>query len=442
MDQQAAEFKVTNRMVLAIAVPMTFAFLTVPLLGLADTAIVGQFGDPALIGGLAVGTVIFNILFTTFSFLRTGTTGFVAQAFGRGDILEQQTVFFRSLLVAIVIGLVLLPISPIIRQLGLWVIGPENEVYQAASTYMIIRFWGAPFTLVSYTVLGLLLGQDRAFANLIVQSAINGLNICLSVVLGLWLDWNIVGVAWGTVIAETAIAIAALIWLISGFDKSKLPTLKHVLDRAAMIKMFGVNRDIMIRSFAQLGTFFTFTGLGSSMGAVTLAGNAILMNFFLLAAYFLDGLAAASEQLAGRALGAGATNAFWQTVKKTWAFGFVLASIASLCLLMFGGLAIDLMTTSDAVRSSSRQYLIWAALTPLVGVLAFQLDGVFIGATWSVDMRNVMLISVTIFIALTYILVPIIGNHGLWLSLIIWLIVRGLCLLYVLPKRARLIGVN
>lgn len=437
MDQSSAPFNVTNRMVLAIAVPMTLAFLTVPLLGLADTAIVGQFGDPAIIGGLAIGAIIFDLVFTTFNFLRTGTTGFVAQAFGRGDVTEQQAIFFRAILMALVVGFVLLPLSPFIRWIGLWIIGPDEGVYQAASTYMIIRFLGAPFTLVNYSILGMLLGQNRAVANLTIQTAMNGLNILLSVVLGLWLNWNIAGVAWGTVIAEAAIAAGAFLWLWNSFDKSQMPSRARILDRAALGKMVNVNRDIMIRSFALLTAFFLFTRMGSGLGTVTLAGNAVLMNFFLLAAYFLDGLAAASEQLAGRAVGAGAVRAFWQTVRKTFGFGLALTAIASIAMFLFGHLAIDFMTTSEEVRQSAKQYLFWAALTPLAGVLAFQMDGVFIGATWSVDMRNIMLLSLAVFIALGYALTPIWGNHGLWFALNTWLLLRGVGLLYVLPRRAR-----
>lgn len=442
MDQPSTEFNVTNRMVLAIAVPMTLAFLTVPLLGLADTAIVGQFGDPAIIGGLAVGAIIFDLVFTTFNFLRTGTTGFVAQAYGRSDVTEQQAVFFRAILMGLVVGFVLLPLSPLIRWIGLWIIGPGEGVYNAASTYMIIRFLGAPFTLVNYSILGTLLGQDRALANLFIQTAMNGLNIILSVVLGLWLNWNIAGVAWGTVIAEATIALGAFFWIWNSFDKSEMPSRARILDRAALTKMVNVNRDIMIRSFALLTVFFLFTRMGSGLGTVTLAGNAVLMNFFLLAAYFLDGLAAASEQLAGRAVGAGAVKAFWQTVRKTFGFGLALTAIASIAMLLFGHLAINFMTTSEEVRQAAKQYLVWAALTPIAGVLAFQMDGVFIGATWSVDMRNIMLLSLTVFIALGYLLTPVWGNHGLWFALNAWLFLRGFGLLYVLPRRAKEIAVS
>lgn len=442
-NQEASkgEFDVTNRMVLSIAVPMTFAFLTVPLLGLVDIAIVGQFGNPALIGGLAVGAAIFDIIFTTFNFLRTGTTGFVAQAYGKGDVTEQQAIFYRALIMGAVIGTVVLLFSSPLTNIGLWFMAPAADVQLAAATYLGIRFLGTPFTLINYAVLGLLLGQDRPMANLAVQTAINGLNIILSVVLGLWLQWNIVGIAWGTVIAEAVIAIGSYIWLRASFERKFQPSRAQIFDKQKLLRMVAVNRDIMIRSLALLAAFFLFTKFGGQLGTVTLAGNAILLNFFLVAAYFLDGLAAASEQLAGRAIGAGAPKAFWQTVKRSCGFGFALSAVATLLMLLFGSAIIDFMTTSQEVRAVAKQYLFWAALTPLAGVLAFQMDGVFIGATWSVDMRNMMVLSLALFVVLGLLLPPIFGNHGLWIALNAWLLLRGILLLAIMPRRAAEISI-
>lgn len=435
MDPMPPKLEITNRMVLGIAVPMTIAFLTVPLLGLVDTAIVGQFGDAALIGGLAVGVVIFDIVFATFNFLRTGTTGFVAQALGRGNEREQQAWFWRSIITAAVIGILVLPLSPLIREWGLYWINPESGVRDAATTYMVIRFLGAPFSLINYAILGMLLGQNRAMASLGVQTMVNGLNIILSVVLGLVFEWNIVGVAWGTVIAEATMAFGSFIWLWRGFDQTQKPTWSEVLDRTSLLKMVSVNRDIMIRSFALLLALTLFTRLGANMGTITLAANAILLNFFFVSSYFLDGLAAASEQLAGRAIGVGSRAALWQAIRKSCGFGFALSFLAAAVMLLFGEQMIDVMTTAEGVRAAAKIYLPWAALTPLAGVLAFQMDGVFIGATWSVDMRNMMLLSLAGFVLLGYSLPSFFGNHGIWLALNAWLFLRGISLLFVLPKR-------
>lgn len=433
----ASEFEVTNRMVFAIAVPMTLAYLTTPLLGIVDTAVVGQFGDAALIGGLAIGAILFDVVFIMFNFLRMGTTGFVAQAVGRGDETEQQAVFWRAVLIALAGGLILLPLAPAIREVGLWLMAPGDAVAEATRTYVTIRFLAAPFTLINYAILGLLLGQARAIAALIVQSLINGINIVLSIALGLWLEWNVAGVAWATVIGESVVAIGALIWLWRGFDRRHAPPRARIFDRSSFVALIALNRDIMIRSLALVAAFALFTRIGAQFGAVTLAANAILMNFFFIAGYYLDGFAVAAEQLVGRAIGGRHRNPFWRAIRLTALWGFVLAGFTTLVVLLVGNWFIDLMTTAEDVRAQARPFLAWAAFTAIAGVLAFQMDGVYIGATWSVDMRNMMLLSLAIFIACGYGLTPIFGNHGLWFALNLFLGLRGLTLAALLPSRAQ-----
>lgn len=436
-SKDASEFEVTNRMVFAIAVPMTLAYLTTPLLGIVDTAVVGQFGDAALIGGLAIGAILFDVVFIMFNFLRMGTTGLVAQAVGRGDATEQQAVFWRAVLIALVGGLLLLPLAPVIRDVGLWFMAPGDAVAEATRTYVTIRFLAAPFTLVNYAVLGLLLGQARAVAALIVQSLINGINIVLSIALGLWLEWNVAGVAWATVIGESVVAIGALVWLWRGFDRRHAPSRARILDRPSFLALIVLNRDIMIRSFALVASFALFTRIGAQFGAVTLAANAILMNFFFIAGYYLDGFAVAAEQLVGRAVGGRHPKPFWRAVRLTAFWGFVLAGFTTLVVLVAGNWFIEIMTTAQEVRAEARIFLVWAAFTAIAGVLAFQMDGVYIGATWSVDMRNMMLLSLAVFIAAGYGLTPVFGNHGLWFALNLFLGLRGLTLLAILPSRAR-----
>ena len=387
------------------------------MLGIVDTAVVGQFGDAALIGGLAIGAILFDIVFVAFNFLRMGTTAFVAQAVGRGDEADQQAVFWRAALIAVAGGLLLLPLSPFIRDIGLWAMAPGDAVADAARTYVTIRFLAAPFTLLNYAVLGLLLGQARAVAALMIQGLINGINIVLSIKLGLWLGWNVAGVAWATVIGEGVVAIGALVWLRAGFDKRHAPGWPRILERTALLRLVALNGNIMIRSLALLSAFAFFTRMGAQFGAVTLAANAILMNFFMIAGYYLDGFAVAAEQLVGRAAGARYRPAFWRAVKLTALWSFVLAGFTTAIVLLLGGSFIDLMTTAQDVRAEARIYLAWAAVTALAGVLAFQMDGVFIGAAWSNDMRNMMLLSLAAFIAAAYGLMPWFGNHGLWLAL-------------------------
>ncbi|MES0097826.1 MATE family efflux transporter [Mesorhizobium sp. M0019] len=434
---EARAFVVTNRSVLAIAVPMTLAYLTTPLLGIVDTAVVGQFGDAALLGGLAAGALIFDVVFTTFNFLRSGTTGLVAQAFGRGDALEEQAVFWRAVLIAVVAGVVFAALAPLVSTAGQWFIGAEPRVSAAMDVYIRIRMLAAPFSLINYAVLGYVLGRGEGGLGLMLQLILNGINIALCFLLGLELGWGVAGVAWATLTGEFVAMLLGLAIVGRRFwAPPRLPR-HRVLDLPAFLRMMSLNRDIMIRSFSLLAAFALFTRQGAQFGTLTLAANAVLMNLFLVAGYFLDGFATAAEQLAGRAIGARAATAFDQAVRLTLLWGLGLAGAATLFFLLEGTDLIALITTATDVRAIADIYLPWAAFTALSGALAFQMDGVFIGATWSRDMRNMMLLSFLAFSAALLILAPAFGNHGLWAALHVFLLVRGFSLLAILRLRVR-----
>ncbi|MGE0280861.1 MAG: MATE family efflux transporter [Rhizobiaceae bacterium] len=433
--QPTRTFAVTNRSVLAIAVPMTLAYLTTPLLGIVDTAVVGQFGDAALLGGLAAGALVFDVVFTIFNFLRSGTTGLVAQAFGRGDALEEQATFWRATLVAVVSGLVLAALTPLLGVAGIWFMDAEPRVSQAMDTYIRIRMLGATFSLVNYAILGYVLGRGHGWLGLLLQLILNGINIALSIYLGLHLGWQVAGVAWGTVAGEFIAMVIGLAIVLRRFGGRPRPGLARILNARDFVSMMAVNRDIMIRSFALLAAFALFTRQGAQFGTLTLAANAVLMNIFLIAGYFLDGFATAAEQLAGRAVGARAVAAFDRAVKLTLFWGFALSGFAAALSLVFGADLIGIITTASDVRVAAETYLPWAALTAVTGVLAFQMDGVFIGATWSRDMRNIMLLSLAIFVVALLTLTPAFANHGLWAALHAFLLARGFGLFAVMRRR-------
>lgn len=433
---EARSFSVTNRSVLAIAVPMTLAYLTTPLLGLTDTAVVGQFGDAALLGGLAAGALIFDVVFTTFNFLRSGTTGLVAQAFGRGDTLEEQAVFWRAVLIALAAGILLAALSPAISLAGQWFIDGGPRVSETIDIYVRIRMLAAPLSLMNYAILGYVLGRGEGSLGLLLQIILNGCNITLCIILGLELGWGVAGVAWATVIGEAIAMLIGLAIVARRFRASPRLPRGRLFHAPALLAMLSLNRDIMIRSFALLAAFALFTRQGAQFGTTTLAANAVLMNFFLFAGYFLDGFAVAAEQLAGRAIGARAKDSFRRAIKLTLVWGFALAGAATLTLLAGGERLVALVTTAPDVRALSETYLPWAAFTAVSGVLAFQMDGVFIGATWSRDMRNMMLLSLLAFVAALLTLVPAFGNAGLWATLHVFLLIRGVSLLLMLPRRA------
>ena len=428
-------FEVNSRAVLAIAVPMTLAFVTTPLLGLVDTAVVGRLGVAAQMGGLAVGAIVFDVVFTSMNFMRAGTTGLVAQAFGAQDAPEQAAVVARALVLALVLGLAALLFADPILAAGLYFVAPEAAVAEAVALYFGIRILAAPLTLANYVLLGWALGVARAGLGLALQVVLNGVNIALSLWLGLGLGWGIAGVAWATVIAEGIALVAGLGALAFHLHGTALPAARQLWQRAAFGRLFALNRDILIRSFCLIGTFFAFTATGARFGTDVLAANAVLMNFFMVAGFFLDGLATAAEQLAGRAVGARWRPAFDASVRLSLLWGVVLGGALSLLFLLAGPILIDALTTNDAVRETARLYLPWAAATAVVGAVAFQMDGVYIGATWSREMRDWMLVSTALFVFVAWLAHDALGNHGLWLALLVFLGARGLTLLLRLPGR-------
>ena len=426
---------VTHKRVLGIAIPMTLAYLTTPLVGIVDMTVIGQLGDAALLGGIAVGAIIFDLVFTTFNFLRSGTTGLTAQALGANDRPELNHIVWRALGLGTFSGLAILLLQVPIFMVAMYFIAASETVHEATRQYFFIRVLAAPVSLANYAILGWLLGLGRATLGLFIQTVLNGVNMALSAWFVLSLGWGISGAAWSTVIAEVIGLVTGLIIVAFILGPNIVPRIGRVFDRAKLKLMLSLNRDIMIRSFALIFAFSMFTAISAQAGDVTLAANALLMNFFLFSGFFLDGFATAAEQLAGVAIGARQRAAFERAVKLTLFWGFGLAGALTGIYVLFGADLIAFMTNAEDVRRMANEYLIWATITPLAGVLAFEMDGIYIGATWSRDMRNMMLASLIAFVAAWWIFYPLIGNHGLWLALMIFLSVRGFTLAWRLKFR-------
>ena len=435
LTQVVKPFPVTHRGVLAIALPMTLAYLSTPLVGVVNLGVVGQLGDPALVGGVSIGALIFDFVFATFNFLRAGTTGLVAQAFGAGDRREITATLYRALILALVLGLAVLLLKDVVIELALELIGGSERVQSATRAYWDIRVLATPFALANYVILGWLIGLGRAGYGLLLQTVLNGVNIVLSLVFVHRLGLGIAGVGWASFAAEATAAAAGLYLVYRVTAGGERPGLKRILDRAAFLRMIAVNRDIMIRSLALLFAFGFFTAQSAAAGDVILAANEILINLTMVGAYFLDGLAAAAEQFAGRAIGARYRPAFERSLWLTVLWGFVVAAAVSLALWLAGPALLDAMSTSVAVREAGRVYLPYAALVPIAGTLAYQMDGVFIGATWSADMRNMMLLSLAAYLAVWWLLAGFLGITGLWIALFVFLGMRGGTLLWVCLRR-------
>jgi len=427
----------SHKAVLAVAVPIMISNVSTPLIGIVNTAIVGRFPSPVYIGAVAVGALIFTFAFWGFGFLRMGTTGLTAQAFGASDKDELAAGLARALLIATAAGLGLILLQWPLREGAFSLVGASPEVEQLARGYFNVRIWCGPATLANYALLGWFIGLGRTDIGLVLQLVLNLTNIVLDAAFVLGFGWGVPGVALGTVFAEytaAAVGIALAVRHVRRFGGRW--SLLRVFSPEKLKRAFVVNSDIMIRSLALIAAFGWFLAQGARHGNATLAGNSVLMQFIEVCAFFLDGFAFAAEALVGRAVGAAQRTGLITAARLTtiWAAG--IAVLLTLVLFLFGQVFIDALTVDVSARVAARSFLPWAAAAPLLGVWAFQLDGIFIGATRTADMRNAMLISLTIFLLAWWLLAPF-GNTGLWAAFYVHYLARTGSLLYYYPGLVR-----
>ncbi|MEO1640213.1 MAG: MATE family efflux transporter [Pseudomonadota bacterium] len=423
----------THRRVLAIALPIVLSNATVPILGIVDTGVVGQLGEAAPIGAVGIGAVILSAVYWIFGFLRMGTTGLTSQAAGAGDRAEVDALFSRAMLIGLSAGAVMILLQVLIFRGAFWISPASAEVEALARDYMTIRIWSAPATIALYGVTGWLIAQERTRAVLVIQVGMNGGNIILSYYLGLTLGWGVTGVAWATFIAEWG-GLALGLWFCRGvFGRAFWRSAALVFDATRLRHMMLVNADIMIRSVLLQAIFVSFLLFAADFGDVQLAANQILMQFLQVTAYALDGFAFAAEAMVGQALGARARAALRRSAVLSSLWGGVVCLGLAICFAAFGPTAIDIMTTAPDVRAAARDYLPYMVAAPLVGVAAWMLDGIFIGATRTQDMRNMMIISAAVYFATVFPLMATFGNHGLWLALLFNFVVRGATLAWKYP---------
>lgn len=423
----------THKRVLAIALPIVLSNATVPILGVVDTGVVGQLGQAAPIGAVGIGAIILSAVYWIFGFLRMGTTGLTSQASGAGDAEEVDALLSRALLIGISAGLVMIAAQVAIFKGAFWVSPASAEVESLAREYMAIRIWSAPATIALYGITGWLIAQERTRAVLVIQVGMNGANIALSVYLGLELGWGVQGVAWATFIAEWGGLVLGL-WFCRGvFWRPVWLSAARVFDLERLKHMALVNTDILIRSVLLQAIFVSFLFYGSDFGDVQLAANQILMQFLQVTAYALDGFAFAAEALVGQALGARARAALRRSAVLSSLWGAIVCAVLAVCFALFGGAVIDIMTTAPDVRETARVYLPYMVAAPIVGVAAWMLDGIFIGATRTKDMRNMMIVSAIIYFVTVIPLMAMFQNHGLWIALLLNFVVRGATLAWKYP---------
>ncbi|MGH6916521.1 MAG: MATE family efflux transporter, partial [Geminicoccaceae bacterium] len=408
-----------------LAWPLILSNLSIPLLGIVDTAVVGHLPSPHYLGAVAIGAVVLNVVYFAFGFLRMGTTGLTAQAFGRADQAECFGWLARGILLAMVIAAVLVLLAGPLIDAAIRLFEPGARVEGELETYLAIRLLGAPAALVTLVLLGWLLGLQNARGPMLLLILTNGLNAALDLLFVLGFGWAVAGVAWATVAAEYG-GLALGLWLVRRALAAW--SWQAIWRLEAFRRLFVVNRDMFVRSLCLEAAFVTFSALGARQGEIILAANAVLLNLHILAAYGLDGFAHAAEAMVGRRVGAGDAPGLCAAVRANMAWALGLALVLALAFVALGPAGIRGMTGIEAVRATALTYLPYLIAAPVISVWAFLFDGVFVGATRTAEMRNGMAVSLVAFWLAAWLLMPLWGNHGLWLSFLLLMSARGLWL--------------
>jgi MATE family multidrug resistance protein len=430
-------YGITHRRVLSIALPIVISNATVPILGAVDTGVIGQLGGAAPIGAVGIGAIILGALYWIFGFLRMGTVGLTSQALGGGDAQEVRALFFRSIGIGVLAGMAFITFQIPIFAGAFWIAPASAEVEGLARAYMSIRVWSAPAAIAIYGLSGWLIAQERTRAVLMVQLFMNVTNIILDFWFVLGLGLGVEGVAVATLIAEWSGLGLGLYLCRQVFRGLALSLWQQIVNRGRLIHMIQVNGDILIRSVLLQAGFVSFLFFGAELGDVTLAANQVLLQFVYLASYAMDGFVFAAESLVGQAMGARAVAQLRRgaSVTAVWAFGSALVLAAGFWIV--GPFVIDVMAKDPAVQEAARLYLPHMVAAPLLGALAWMLDGVFIGATRTQDMRNMMILSFLGYCGLVLSLLPSFGNHGLWMAINGFFILRGVSLAFRYPALER-----
>lgn len=417
-----------DKQILFIALPSIVSNITVPLLGLVDVAITGHLGSAAYIGAIAVGGMLFNIIYWMFAFLRMGTSGMTAQAFGARNFPEVVSVLLRAVLVSVMISGVMLCLQVPVRDLSLSIIMPSEEVAAYTRVYFNICIWGAPAALVLFALTGWYVGMQNSKIPMAVAIIQNVANIVISFVLVYGLGMKIEGVAMGTVIAQYIGLLVAVVLLFMYYSRlRKYLCRQFILTKEALLKFFLLNKDIFFRTCCLILVHFFFIAAGAKQGDKELAVNTMLMQLFTLYSYIMDGFAFAGEAMVGKAIGGKMRGIYEETVRRLFRWGWGVAALFTLAYLLFGRAFLSLLTNDAAVLDTARLYQPWTLLFPLCGMAAFIWDGIYIGATATKGMLISMASGMVVFFLLYFTLMPVGGNHGLWIAFVVYLATRGIC---------------
>ena len=425
-----------NRQILHIAIPSIISNITVPLLGLVDVSIVGHLGSASYIGAIAVGGMLFNMIYWIFGFLRMGTGGLTAQAYGQHNTQEGTRILLRSLSVSLLLALVLLVLQYPIRLIAFMLIDASPEVQELATRYFHICIWGAPATLGLYSFTGWFIGMQNSRYPMYIAITQNIVNIAASLFFVFVLHMKVEGVALGTLIAQYAGVIMAYLLCISHYHPFRQQVQRmQLFERNAMKRFFLVNRDIFLRTLCLVAVTVFFTSTGATYGDVVLAVNTLLMQLFTLFSYIMDGFAYAGEALSGKYTGSNDKIRLHQTVRNLFGWGSAMALLFTLTYLWEGQDFLQLLTNDTEVIAASGTYLLWTVAIPFCGFSAFILDGICIGTTSTRIMLKSMATASALFFGVYFLCSGSWGNHALWMAFLVYLAVRGLMQGYLLRNK-------
>lgn len=415
---------IRDRQILQIALPSIVSNITVPLLGMIDVAIVGHMGSPVYIGAVAVGSMIFNLVYWLFGFLRMGSSGMTSQALGRRDLTEVTRILVRSVVIALGIALLLVVLQMPMKWAAFALIGPTEDVAPFASTYFNIVIWGAPASLALFSLMGWFIGMQNTRFPMFISIMQNVVNILASLTLVYGFGMKIEGVALGTVIAQYAGFIVAIALLLKYYGRL-FPYYRGERLFKDISAFFHVNSDIFLRTLCLVTVNLYFTSAGARSGAVILSVNTVMMQLYLFFSYFMDGFAYAGEALGGRTYGAKNRVAFSETLRRLWMWMLIVTTAYTLLYIIGGRWIFSILTDEPQVIAASDEFLWWTWLVPAAGSVAFIWDGIFIGITATRGMLVSSFVSALCFFGLYLLTEPLLGNHGLWLAMIVYLAMRG-----------------
>jgi MATE family multidrug resistance protein len=422
--------------ILKLSIPIFFANLAIPMVGIIDTGLMGNLGNLSYLSATSVAANLFSMIFWSFGFLRMGTVGLVSQAYGREDYSEVFNIILRNLIFVLVISLIIISLQSYIYKLSLNIFELSQTTEKFYHDYFQIRIWSAPGELTLYIITGLFVGLQKTKISSLAVGLFSILNIILSIILVSKFDLNIKGVAYGTLFSALLISISFLLYTFWYLNKMSKINIKfdELIDLKKIKNIFNININIFVRTILLTFSFLWFTYLGSQIGEDYIAANAILINLVFLSAFILDAYAFSTEGMVGYSLGKKDINLFMKIVKNSFILSSITGLIISIIYFLINNFVIELMSDIEEIRNLSSSYAIWLIIMPLISSFCFQFDGIFIGVSQTKELRNAMIFSVFCYLTISLFLTDLMGNTGVWISLCIFMILRALSLYYYMDR--------